>query len=408
MPKGFSYPADAALWTTAGVHGWPSSRQVSGPRWYLTRVSARVKPGVTLEQVGAEVRTIGDRLAAQYPDVNAGVGLTAVPLHEAMVGDIRRAVLVLARRGRIRAPHRLHERREPAAGACGRARRRDGGQQRARRRTRTARPSAADRERDPVAVGGGLGLLVAIWGVDAADRASTPGYSAARRIARSIGSVMAVHGRPLASHRSCSFGVVPALQATGRVGRGHAEGRRPRRAVDGRGGSARCAARWSSWRWRCRGAARRGGAADAQLRPPAASVDPGFTPNRRSRSSVADSDSSATAAGEPSMRSSISCCRAAGAPWRARARAPSRHLPLRRISRASRSAASCPSGGRSGRPARRWKCASRRRGYFGTIGIPPLKRGRAFHGRGSTPVRHLVVIIDESAARRLFPGRRIR
>ena len=56
---------------------------------------ARLKPGVTPEQAAAEVQTIGRNLAKQYPDANENVGMTTFPLHEAMVVNIRQAVLVL-------------------------------------------------------------------------------------------------------------------------------------------------------------------------------------------------------------------------------------------------------------------------------------------------------------------------
>ena len=62
--------------------------------WYLD-VVARLKPGVTPEQSAAEVETLGRNLARQYPDANEGVGMTTFPLHEAMVGDIRRSVFIL-------------------------------------------------------------------------------------------------------------------------------------------------------------------------------------------------------------------------------------------------------------------------------------------------------------------------
>jgi ABC-type antimicrobial peptide transport system permease subunit len=41
------------------------------------------------------VQNIGRQLAAQYPDANGSIGMTTMPLHEAMVVNIRRAVLVL-------------------------------------------------------------------------------------------------------------------------------------------------------------------------------------------------------------------------------------------------------------------------------------------------------------------------
>ena len=63
-------------------------------RWYSSAVG-RASPGVPLPQVTAEVQTIGAQLAKQYPAHNEGVGFTAVPLQESMVGDIRTALYVL-------------------------------------------------------------------------------------------------------------------------------------------------------------------------------------------------------------------------------------------------------------------------------------------------------------------------
>ena len=59
-------------------------------RLVSARRSDGPKPGVSAEQAQVEVETIGRQLATQYPDSNEGVGITAVPLHEAMVGDIRK------------------------------------------------------------------------------------------------------------------------------------------------------------------------------------------------------------------------------------------------------------------------------------------------------------------------------
>ncbi len=58
-------------------------------------VVASLKPGVALEQAAAELDTITSRLAAQYPDVNAGRRVRLVSMHEDLVGNIRPALLVL-------------------------------------------------------------------------------------------------------------------------------------------------------------------------------------------------------------------------------------------------------------------------------------------------------------------------
>jgi len=56
-------------------------------------VFGRIKPAVTLQQARAEMDTIAQRLADEYPDTNAGKGVRLVPLSE--VGDARQDLLVL-------------------------------------------------------------------------------------------------------------------------------------------------------------------------------------------------------------------------------------------------------------------------------------------------------------------------
>jgi putative ABC transport system permease protein len=92
MPAGFSYPAGRQAWLPIEYEeGFVSKQRAS---WYLS-VVARLKPGVTPEQAAAEVQTIGRSLEKQYPAANENVGMTTFPLREAMVVNIRQAVLVL-------------------------------------------------------------------------------------------------------------------------------------------------------------------------------------------------------------------------------------------------------------------------------------------------------------------------
>jgi len=58
-------------------------------------VLARLKSGATLEQSRAELDSISNQLAQQYPGDNKGWGAMAVPLREDLVADVRPALLIL-------------------------------------------------------------------------------------------------------------------------------------------------------------------------------------------------------------------------------------------------------------------------------------------------------------------------
>jgi predicted permease len=62
---------------------------------HYLEVIARMKPGVKLEQVRAEMATIMARLAQQYPEDNTRIGTAVNPLHEEIVGNMKPALLVL-------------------------------------------------------------------------------------------------------------------------------------------------------------------------------------------------------------------------------------------------------------------------------------------------------------------------
>ncbi len=58
-------------------------------------VIGRLKPQATLEQARAEVKTLAAQLAERYPNSNAKQSMTLEPLHEAVVGDMRPALMLL-------------------------------------------------------------------------------------------------------------------------------------------------------------------------------------------------------------------------------------------------------------------------------------------------------------------------
>ena len=96
---------------------------------------------------GRSSRRSRRRLERQYPEPNTNVGLTARPLHEAIVGQREDRALRVDGRRVVRAADHVHEPREPAARARGIPRIGDGGAFRARRRPSAARPPDAHRER---------------------------------------------------------------------------------------------------------------------------------------------------------------------------------------------------------------------------------------------------------------------
>jgi putative ABC transport system permease protein len=62
-------------------------------RW--VRVVGRLRPGVSAEQARAEMRAIAERLAIEFPAFNAKWSADVVPLHEQETGDVRPALLIL-------------------------------------------------------------------------------------------------------------------------------------------------------------------------------------------------------------------------------------------------------------------------------------------------------------------------
>lgn len=92
MPQRFEFPTrEDELWIPMAFSAEEAGRRGS----HYLEVIGRTKPGVTPEQAQAEMNTIGARLEQQYPDSNSNIGVTVIPLHEDLVGDIKPALLML-------------------------------------------------------------------------------------------------------------------------------------------------------------------------------------------------------------------------------------------------------------------------------------------------------------------------
>lgn len=100
MPPNFSPDDYGELWVTSpwGVPTHPLAPE-KDPRRFRDRnyldVRARLKPGVTTQEARAQLDTIAQRLEKEYPDSNAKVGVSFLPLHDYVVGDIRPVLFVL-------------------------------------------------------------------------------------------------------------------------------------------------------------------------------------------------------------------------------------------------------------------------------------------------------------------------
>jgi putative ABC transport system permease protein len=209
MPLGFSFPPERQLWIPIEY----DQNFVSKGRgaWYLS-VVGRLKPGVTPEQSAAEVQNIGRQLAVQYPDANGSIGMTTMPLHEAMVVNIRRAVLVLfgavgfvlliacanvANLLLARAAARETEMAVRTALGAGRG--------------RLIRQLLTESVILSVC-GAGLGLLLAVWGVEFLTSLQPEGVPRLDSVA--VDETVVLFTFVVAVVTGMAFGLVPALHAT--------------------------------------------------------------------------------------------------------------------------------------------------------------------------------------------------
>jgi putative ABC transport system permease protein len=97
MPPSFA-PRLLVTFNERGVWApkvWAASDyQRRGARYY--NAVARLKPGVTIEQAQAELDSIAERLARQYPGSNRGKTIQLVTLRSHLAGDLRSSVNVLS------------------------------------------------------------------------------------------------------------------------------------------------------------------------------------------------------------------------------------------------------------------------------------------------------------------------
>jgi putative ABC transport system permease protein len=401
MPPGFKFPPDESdaldyysPFVAENAKGNADSMNNRGAVFIPT--VAKLRDGVRVEQAAAEVETIANRIAAEYPDTSANRRARVVQLHEDLVGPVRPALLMLLGAvGLVLLIACANVANLLLARAASRGREIAVRTALGATRARVARQLLTESLLLSLA-GGAAGLLLSVWGVEAIIKLSPA--TVPRLAETSIDARVFLFALGVSLLTGLVFGLAPALQASKTdLAESLKEG--------GRGGSA--GARSNSLR------------ATLVVVEVAFSLvllvsaglliksfrqlvttDPGYSPERVLAVTVAlntkkfsDGESRAGYFREAVARiGQLPGVESAGL---------TRLLPLGRsdIFNSFQIAGRAPFAPGETHSARSYTISP---DYFRVLGVP-LRRGRAFKeadGRGSNPV----IVVNEAFVSRFFPG----